>query len=219
MTKQLSLLRPLKPALALIALLSLLSCAAAADTDGAFCTAKGYLAYEVRPANAYGVPEHVLHVIRFDAENGIYEAGQVKLDSFQVHGLTCGADRVEISGWGAGFESYSIAVPPPGTKAVAGGSGASALQVLDHHSDAQAKFDPAKDTPEPRWFWHEPLGSYALESVGGDDQYFLVIRGSDKAARDEIAHNRIATVVEKKQGGSILHSLRVYRHARMETID
>src|SRR5215469_2096607 len=108
----LPLLKPIRSVLSLIALLGCLSCVAAADEDGAFCSAKGYLAYELRPVSAYGVPEHVLHVVRFDAESGIYEVGKVKLNSFQVHGFICGSDGIEIAGWGKGFERYMIAVPP-----------------------------------------------------------------------------------------------------------
>jgi hypothetical protein len=196
------------------------SCTAVADEDGAFCTGPGYLAYEVRTTSAPGVPQHELHIIRFAAEHGIYDAGAATLNSFQVHGLSCTSDRAEISGWGKGFEHYLVAVPRPlvpvRSDSVPRGQ---TLQIMEHQSDPDAQFDPTKDPPEPRWLWHESLGSHRLDTSNGEDQYFLVISGSEKSGNGEIRHRRTATMVEKNANGVVLHKLRFYANADVETID
>jgi hypothetical protein len=207
-----------------LAAAALFSSTSHAEEDGAFCTAKGYLAYQLRSVSPYGVPRHVLRVVRFEAARGIYQSGEVTLNAFHVHGLTCSPDRVEISGWGSGFEQYTIgvAVAPPTSSGVTNSAlGASVphpLPILAHHSNPAAKFDPAKDSPEPRWLWHEPIGSYPLESAD-DHQYFLVISGSDKSAKSEIKHGRTAALTEKDQRGTVLDRLQLYQNVDVETID
>lgn len=212
-------IKPWRSILCLIAALGFLSCPAAADEDGAFCTAKGYIAYEVHATSSYGVPQHVLHIVRFEVEHGIYEAGEVTLNSFQVHGLICTPDRVEISGWGNGFEHYMIGVPPPSGRINNSLAPRQGLHVLEHHSDPAAKFDPSKDTPEPQWLWHEPVGAHPLGVVGRDRQYFLVIAGADESGKGVIKHRSTATLVEENQDGISLHTLPLYQHVDIETID
>lgn len=198
--------------------LSCLSCTANGQEHGAFCTSKGYLAYETSRASAYGVPQNVLQVVRFGSLQGVYKAGEVTINSFSVHVLTCSPENIEISGWGSVFEHYLIARPPPHDAATSCAP-PGPLQILEHHSDPGVKFDPAKAPPESHWLWSEAFGSYPLDAVGGDHQYFLVIAGSDKSAKTEIHHRRIATIVEKNQQGAVLHTLRIYQNTLVETID
>jgi len=209
------------PILCMAAALALLSTPAHADSDGSFCTGNGYLAYELYSANE---SSKVLRIVRFDSSRGIYAAGEVTMNSFQVHGLFCKADRVEISGWSNAFEQYTVAVPSPSRVETAtptsGTAAKQTLQILEHHIDAAAKFDPAKDTPEPHSFWYGPLGSHPLEISDPDHKYFLVISASDESVqKGEIRNRRLVTLVEKSQDGTISHSLQLCQHVNVETVD
>ena len=66
-----------------------------ADSDGYYCTADGYLAYEFS-FSKYSSGEHVLTLIFFDDAPGRIESVEVPMDTFQVHGMKCEADAVEI---------------------------------------------------------------------------------------------------------------------------
>lgn len=207
--------------LCLAAVFSFSAPVAHADEDGAFCSAKGYLAYE-RSVNTSGIRAHVLRIVGFDAERGIYIAGEAKLNSFQVHLLACGDDRVEIAGWGAAFERYTIGLPvltaaAPPTKTA--GAVARPLSILAHESDPARKFDPKKDSSEPRWLWLEPLGPRQLDSADPEHQYFLVISRSDKSGRGEMRHLRTAALIQKDGRGTVSGRLAIYQHTDLETID
>ena len=82
-----------------------LPASAAADSDGYFCVARGYLAYEVRSATTPS--KHELHVVRFSTAGGIVAAQPVILDDFQVHGMRCQPATVELGGWET---TYSVDV-------------------------------------------------------------------------------------------------------------
>jgi hypothetical protein len=70
---------------------------AAADSDGYFCHAAGYVAWETRLGTA--TAEHILHVVRFDHTTGVRPTERTVLPDFQVHGMRCGAGHVELAGW------------------------------------------------------------------------------------------------------------------------
>src|SRR5439155_19504572 len=96
--------------LVFLAIAFALSVPSRADEDGSFCTYRGYLAYELRNGITPGVTAHVLKVARFGPERGMYMAGEVTLQDFQVHRMICSQDRVEISGWGNIYRKYIIDV-------------------------------------------------------------------------------------------------------------
>lgn len=75
------------PALFVVAFIAV---AARADSDGSFCAGRSYLAYELRAAGT-----HTLVVLR-EAQ---LEQVEVALPDFQVHGMRCGDDVVELAGW------------------------------------------------------------------------------------------------------------------------
>jgi hypothetical protein len=98
-------------ALAVAGLLVLvLARGAAADSDGYFCIATGYLAYELREWSA---PErtHVLKVVRVGGTDGVSDPTTLPLHDFQVHGLRCDPDRIVVLGWD---RRYTIVLPSEG---------------------------------------------------------------------------------------------------------
>jgi hypothetical protein len=81
---------------------------ALADSDGYYCVSEGYLAYEQA---SWSSPEkkHVLRVIRLSDEEG--KPRTVVLEDFQVHGMKCEPNEVEILGWD---KHHIVSIPKSG---------------------------------------------------------------------------------------------------------
>jgi hypothetical protein len=141
---------------AVLAVVLLLSASCCADEDGFFCTGRGYLAYNLRSGITPDVIGHVLKIVRFESKRGIYFAGQVSLQDFQVHRMVCNQDYIEISGYGNSFKKYTIAI-----------SGTPGPQIAEFIEDAVGRFDPSKDGPEPLWFSGDNLacGRYLFSQM------------------------------------------------------
>ncbi|SRR6266566_2877555 len=99
--------------------LLLLSLSAYADSDGCYCTSKGYIAYELRAAirqaldpsgDALGVP-HVLRIVRVN--QGIQTQGDVAIEDFQVHEIRCDTDTVTIAGYDKNWIKYVVDIRQP----------------------------------------------------------------------------------------------------------
>ena len=84
---------------ALVTALLLLPSLALADSDGYYCMGPGFVAYEVSLTG--DTPGHWLHVVRVSAANGIVRLQPIALPEFQVHGMTCRDDGVDLDGWTA----------------------------------------------------------------------------------------------------------------------
>lgn len=182
---------------------------ARADEDGAFCTSKGYLAYQLRGGITPGVDGHVVRVVRFGPKRGIYAAGEAALQGFQAHGMTCDQDRVNISGWGTIFQQYVIDVRDPNN-----------VHVVEHAEDATRKFDPAKNGPEPQWLWDEKQpATLPLESLDPDHKYQLVLSHSEKSVEGGIEHYRKAELVQLDSQGNTSQRVVLYESRSLETID
>lgn len=77
-------------------------------TDGTFCTAKGYLAFDNVELGQRGITTtvHLLKIFRFGPGRGIYFAGQASLPkTLAVSWMVCGSDRVAL-GEGAVVHSW-----------------------------------------------------------------------------------------------------------------
>jgi hypothetical protein len=94
-------------AFALVALVSVSGIAKAETVhlgnDGYFCNSKGYLAFDYLQneiqAGRRAKTTHLLKIIRFGSEQGIYFAGEVTLpQDFSIQLMNCNAERIEISG-------------------------------------------------------------------------------------------------------------------------
>lgn len=66
-----------------------------ADSDGYYCKTDQYIAYEFS-FSKYSWSKHVLTVVFFDDSPGEIASMDVPLAAFQVHGMKCGADAVEV---------------------------------------------------------------------------------------------------------------------------
>jgi hypothetical protein len=91
-----------------LALLAVFAQAAQADSDGYFCIGPNYLAVQLRSFNTPGLRgPHVLKIVHFDTARGPRWGGEIVLEDFQPHGMTCTANGVAISGWTG---DYAIAL-------------------------------------------------------------------------------------------------------------
>lgn len=190
--------------------LAFLLCApfARADNDGYFCAGKGYLAYEVNKHTPPPKIGHSLHVVRFDSSRGLYHAGEVELQNFQVHQMTCSEDRVEISGWGRFFLKYVVGISDP-----------QKLQILDFKEDPARKFDPTKEGPKPANFAFDKRDTIPLESSDASHKYQLRSTRSEKFIQGGIRHAYRAELLQMDLHGTVLQRLVVYRSQSLETID
>ena len=97
--------------------------AARADSDGYYCTGRGYVAWETRLETA----EHQLHIVRFSRDGGLVRQAPIRLEEFQVHAMMCGAQSVELVGGGkVHIVDLSDTARPVVTTRVASGNSASA---------------------------------------------------------------------------------------------
>ena len=179
------------------------------DSDGSFCLAKGYLAYEVQAHVTPDAKGHILKVVRFDAQQGIYLAGEKVVESFVVHKMVCDLDQIEISGWGKFFERYLIDI-----------TDAKNVRVIEHSEDTSRQFDPSKDRPEPRTLWdeHGPA-SFSLESADPDHRYALVIARWDKQVEGGFEHHSKAEVTRLDLQNKVLQRVLIYENTSLETVD
>jgi len=178
------------------------------DDDGSFCQYRGYLAYELRSGITPGVAGHVLKIVRFEPKRGIYNAGEVTLQDFQVHRMTCGQDRVEISGWGKIFKKYIIDI-----------AGQEKPKVVDYTESPTRRFDASKDGPEAPKFAYAQPGVLELESLDPDHKYNLLLSASDKTVKGGVKHHRKAELTQTDARGSVSQRLVLCESESLETID
>ena len=182
------------------------SVSARADEDGSFCAARDYLAYEVRNGSTPGVSGHVLKVVRFGSKKGIYAAGEIALQDFQVHRMICAKNRIEISGWAATLTKYTIDISKERP------------EIVDHAEDSKRQFDTAKEGPEaPKLASLQP-GMIALHPRP-NHKYALLISGSQKTVRGGIKHRSKAELLQTDPQGTVSQRLVLYQSDRLETID
>jgi len=86
-------------ALAVAILLAGFARDAHADSDGWFCVGPNYVGYEL--SFSAGQDGHFLGVATLGGKDGISGPARVTIPDFQVHGMACKRDSVELLGWEA----------------------------------------------------------------------------------------------------------------------
>ena len=176
-----------------------LSSAARGDSDGYYCAGHGYLAYQW---NGLSVPTdgHVLHIITLDGRND--EPSEVSLERFQVHGMKCSRDRVELRGWDA---IVSVALSKTGRGVFEG------KRTLDER--------------DPVGFTQSNLGDLSVSGVTKLDAadpahvYELVIEKSEQGLEGVILHRTTTTLVRRNRSGEIVQRRTLYSGEAEETVD
>ena len=167
-----------------------------ADSDGYFCTARGYVAFETRLAS----DNHELHIIRFSTAEGITAMPVVELENFQVHGMRCHASEVEVVGWNRTYtvnlSNLTITSRPSG----AAGRGTGAAENLGKWARSQV---------------------VELEASGADQFQLVIARVSDGAKNKGIEHHTVTRLIQRRPqvGGQIVRSLQLFEGVFQETVD
>jgi hypothetical protein len=81
---------------AALAAMLLIATPAFADSDGYYCTGAGFIAYQFGGAAPQPRP-HQLHILRVNADGSTSALAPFTLPDFQVHGMRCHADAVEVA--------------------------------------------------------------------------------------------------------------------------
>jgi hypothetical protein len=180
---------------------------AQADSDGYFCISKGYLAFELRSFHTPNLKaEHVLRVVRFDPGRGIYDAGEVALQDFEVHHMNCKDDRVEISGWDKGYIEYSIDIAVRNI-----------LQIAKHFQDPKRKFDPSKiKGPAPGNLGLSQPQTILLASDDPEHKYQLVLTRTEKPTKGGLENHRKAELLQIDSGGNVSQRIQLYEDHSVE---
>jgi hypothetical protein len=182
----------------LVLLFALFAPPARADNDGFFCSSKGYLAFELRSFHARGLKaNHVLRVVRFGSEKGIYQAGEVSILDFQVHRMECTQERVRISGMNKGYIEYTLDISMPDK-----------LKVVDSVQDAGRL--PSTLGPAPETLGFSPPKTILLESNDPANHYKLVLNTTEKRGKDGLERRSTAEIVEVDPHGKISQRLLLY---------
>ena len=182
-----------------------------ADADGYFCAGKGYLAYELRQGITTDVRGHVLRVVRFEPQRGIYPAGEVTLLDFEVYHLTCTEQRIEISGWRNVFTKYAIEF-----------AGTGELKSLGPEEYPGRQWsDAAKDGPQPdslRIFGPR-LAPLALQSADPEHDYELLRTLSRRELKEGWEWHSKSELVQRDRKGAILQRFLLYERRTVEPRD
>lgn len=170
---------PAKMRLTAVSLFTLLvlSVPAHADSDGCYCTSKGYIAYELRAAIRQTLDPngetlkspHVLRVVRMNEE--ISEEGEVGLQDFQVHELHCAADTVTIAGYDKTWMKYVVDISLPGR-----------LLITEHVEESRDQHPLVPGSRGPtQLIGRSPEQVITVVSTDPQSTYQLVIMHSGKA--------------------------------------
>jgi hypothetical protein len=181
---------------------------ARADSDGCYCTVRGYIAFELRSFKTPGLrAPHVLRLFRFEAGRGIYEAGEVPMEDFQAHSMTCTSNRIEISGFGRVYTRYTIDI--------AGES--RTPRITGHIEDANRRFDPSKIGPAPAGqLGLSTARVVSLESFDADHSYQLVLSGSTKMVKGCSETDRKAELLQIDSRAIVSQRVLLYQDRQTE---
>jgi len=179
-----------------------------ADSDSAFCAARGYFAYELRAGITPGVGGQVLRLVKFEPPHGIYLLGELKLEDFQPHRMVCAKDRIEISGWAKEFHKYIIEVGE-----------VDKVSILEHTKDAARRFDPAKDGPEPPQLGYGKPQTILLDSADAAHIYELRISDTAKRAQAGLQQHRQAELVQLDRQRNVRQRVMLYERDWLEAAD
>jgi hypothetical protein len=196
--------------LSALAVLALSARVAYADSDGAYCTGPDYLAVELRSFNTPGLGgDHVLKVARFDVAGGPRWTGEVVLDDFQTHRVTCGHDSVTIEGWRIGFVSYVVTLDANRVP-----------RIHARSADPGRKFLFLGADPANLGNWAAP-GVTRISAPGATHAFQVRVTRTSQSEPGGIRHETTSTLEELEEldrSGRVIRSLRLYSGTRHETV-
>ena len=172
---------------------------ARADSDGYYCTGRGYIAWETRLETA----EHQLHIVRFSRDGGLVRQASIRLEEFQVHAMTCAEQSVELVGGGKHHtvDLSNVARPAVTTRAASGNSAGVEQMNLGHWSRE---------------------GVIDLESDAAPGEFQLVISKVSRRVTGGVDHYTVTQIIRRNPAAGlerILQSIRLFEGIFRETVD
>lgn len=174
---------------------------ARADSDGYFCTGRGYIAWETRfdtlPAG------HRLHVVRFSRAGGLVRSEPIPLEDFQVHAMSCRETSVELTGWTTRYTVDLLNPAQPVVTARAGAPGSA-------------------DEPQRNLGHWSREGVTDLESDGAADEFQLVISRVSRRVTGGIEHYTVTQIIRRDLRPGvprILEAIKVFEGVLRETVN
>jgi hypothetical protein len=184
---------------------------ALADSDGYFCIGAGFIAVEFRAFSTPGLNgPHVLKIARYDPERGPRWAGEVMVEEFQTHTLTCGAKTILFEGAGErgrGLVSYIIQLDSAGPP-----------RIVSHTSDPSYKFRTFPRGPDNIGNLAQP-GMMELPSRGGYPRFHLRVTNVSRRVESGVQHDMQSVLEEIDALGRVGRSLAIYKGGRYESVD
>jgi hypothetical protein len=187
----------------LVALSALAVVPVSADSDGYYCVGPGFIAYQFSGVSV-ATNGHVLTVVRVGEEPGIGEARTVTLPGFQVHGMKCNHDSVELRAWDA-------------------------VHVVDLSDPGRPRVGPVASIPREtllQGFRSENLGDWSrpavvpIDAADSEHGYELVIRKQEEEIEPAgILHRTTAELIRKDHDGRAVDRRVLYEGEFEETVD
>jgi hypothetical protein len=179
---------------------------ARADSDGYYCVGRGYLAYQFNGLSTT-TEGHTLYLLQFDPEMGFFGPSSFALEPFQVHGMRCLDDAVDLLAWDR-------------------------IYRIDRDGQEQPRIDQVEPQPEDAIFpdfTSDNLGNWALASqtiplktASGRFSFELVIEQhtDPKSNRSPgvIRHQTRSYLRQKDAKGTVLEQ-EIFSGNREETVD
>ena len=158
--------------------------------------------FELRSFHTPGLEGvHVSRIVRFGPDRGIYAAGEVMMQDFQVHEMTCKQDRVEIAGWDKGYLQNIVDVAAPDQP-----------RILEHtQDDPERQYESSREGPAPGELGRSQPGVVRLESADPEYKYQLVLSRSEIRIKGGVENYRKAELVQTDPGGRISLGVLLYQ--------
>jgi hypothetical protein len=176
---------------------------ALADSDGYYCTGPGFVAYQFNNISV-ATEGHVLTVIRVGTESGIAEPLTITLPSFQVHGMKCNHESVELRGW-------------------------STVHLVEFSDSGDLRIGPVIEIPPEtrlQGFGSENLGDWSrsatvpIESTDPEQTYELVVRKREENMQPAgVLHHTTTELVRRAHNGQVVERRLLYEGTFEETVD
>jgi hypothetical protein len=174
--------------------------AAAADSDGYFCSAPGVIAFD---SFIPGEPGRLIKIVRFDAAGGIQPEEEIRIsDDFQTHGMVCRRGTVEVYSWD---HVYVLDTSVP-----------LASKLREKRSSVYGRTAPGQRN----------LGNFSrraevivLESSSDEDRFELVIARGGFLVKGKGGRTYTSTDLVHRVDDQIKEHRRLFFGVRQETVD
>jgi len=180
--------------------------------DGSYCTAMGYVAFDLSSFMTPDLPaSHILRVFRFQPGHGIYSGGEVQMENFDIQMLRCNSDEIELAGSGPKFVYVRYTIDFSGSQ--------NSPQITQHVHDPARRFDLTKEGPAPEGYLGIPFRRMtSLEPSDAEHRFELRLSGHPVSGYGAVTFSK-AELVQVDSDGHVSQSLVLYEFAEENSGD